>query len=282
MPTTTLKPGIVPHCPIGLFDSGLGGLTVLRELARLLPEERFLYLGDTARLPYGTKGATTIVRYARECARFLVERNVKALVIACNTASSVGLDILREELPCVVIGTIEPAAEAAIARTTTGGIAVIGTDATVASGAYERAIAARAPHLTVISKACPLFVPLVEQGMFEGEIVERVVELYLGEIDFSRFDTLILGCTHYPLLKKAIRAKVGGSVSIIDSAVPIAHELERVLGAADLCRPSGLPRGSHTFFATDEIGRFNRLAAILLENEPVTAVKVEELALLDE
>lgn len=279
MPSGSLKPEIVPHCPIGLFDSGLGGLTVLRELGRLLPGERFLYLGDTARLPYGTKGAATIVRYARECARFLLERHVKALVIGCNTASAVALDILRAELPCVVIGTIEPAVEAAIARTTTGGIVVIGTDATVASGAYERAIAARAPHIAVVSKACPLFVPLVEQGMFEGEIVDRVIELYLGEIDFSRFDSLILGCTHYPLLKKALRAKVGGSVSIIDSAVPIAHELERVLGEAGLRRPSGLPRGSHSFFTTDEIGRFNRLAALLLEDEPVTAVKIEDLAL---
>lgn len=271
-----------PHSPIGLFDSGLGGLTVLRELSRLLPEERFLYLGDTARLPYGTKGHATIQRYAAECARFLVERKIKALVVACNTASAVALESLQRELPCVVIGTIEPAVSAAVTQTTTGGIAVIGTDATVASGAYERAIAAVAPQIAVVSKACPLFVPLVEHGMFDGDIVERVIDLYLGEIDFNRYDTLVLGCTHYPLLKRAIRGRIGAGVTIVDSAAPIARRLEAILGEAGLRRPAGAPRGGHTFFATDEVSRFNHLASVLLEDAAVTAVRIEDLVRAEE
>lgn len=265
--------------PIGLFDSGIGGLTVLRELERLMPEERFIYLGDTARLPYGTKGAATITRYSLECAGFLLRHDIKALVIACNTASSIALPALRGALPCNVIGTIEPAVMSAVANSKRGSIGVIGTDATIGSGAYERAIAAINPAVEVVSVACPLFVPLVEQGMFEGEIVEKVVELYLAKFDFSRIDTLILGCTHYPLLKGALQRYVGSDVVLIDSGYPIALELGRILDEQELRATHFLARReAGSFFVTDEVGRFNRLAALLLGKERVTAIRTDELA----
>jgi len=266
------------HRPIGLFDSGLGGLTVLRELERLMPDERFVYLGDTARLPYGTKGAATITRYALECASFLLRHDIKALVVACNTASSIALSALREAMPCDVIGTIDPAVARAVAVTARGGIGVIGTDATIASGAYERAIAAIAPRCTVVSHACPLFVPVVEQGMFDGEIVDKIIELYLSKFDFTQIDTLILGCTHYPLLKSAIARYVGTSVTLVDSAYPIAHELGRILEESGRLAQRRVVRAPASFFVTDEVSRFNRLAALLLGKESVTAVRTEELA----
>lgn len=262
--------------PIGLFDSGLGGLTVLRELERLMPAERFIYLGDTARLPYGTKGSSTITRYAVECASFLLRHDIKALVVACNTASSVALTELRESMPCDVIGTIEPAVARAVAVTQRGSIGVIGTDATVGSGSYPRAIAAISPSIEVVSEPCPLFVPLVEQGMFDGEIVDKVVELYLSKFDLSRIDTLILGCTHYPLLQGAIQRYVGSGVTLVDSAHPIAHELGLILDERGL-RASPEVQPSSAFYVTDEVSRFNRLAAHLLGKEQVTAVRTDEL-----
>lgn len=263
--------------PIGLFDSGLGGLTVLRELQRSLPDERFVYLGDTARLPYGTKGSSTIMRYALECASFLLRHDIKALVVACNTASSIALSMLRETIPCHVIGTIDPAVARAVAVTQRGGIGVIGTDATIASGAYERALAAAAPGCEVSSIACPLFVPIVEQGMLDGEIVEKIVELYLSKFDLGRIDTVILGCTHYPLLKDAIARFLGSGVTLVDSGYPIAQELGRTLDEGGLRAGPRSVRSAPSFFVTDEVSRFNRLATILLGNETVTAIRTEEL-----
>ena len=264
--------------PIGLFDSGLGGLTVLRELERLMPAERFVYLGDTARLPYGTKGVATITRYSSECADFLLKHHVKAIVVACNTASSVALPTLRANLPCDVIGTIDPAVSCAVAATKRGGIGIVGTDATIGSGAYERAIQSVSPAVEVVSVACPLFVPLVEQGMFDGEIVEKVVELYLSRFDLARIDTLILGCTHYPLLKGAIQRYVGSAVTLIDSGYPIALELGRMLEERDLRASAHGERGGSTFFVTDEVSRFNRLAALLLAKESVSAIQTADLS----
>ncbi|MFM1846977.1 MAG: glutamate racemase [Pseudomonadota bacterium] len=243
-----------------------------------MPAERFIYLGDTARLPYGTKGAATITRYSSECAGFLLRHRIKALVIACNTASSLALPTLQGELPCDVIGTIEPAVTAAVASTKRRGIGVIGTDATIASGAYERSIKALDPAVEVFSVSCPLFVPLVEQGMFEGEIVEKVVELYLGKFDLSRIDTLVLGCTHYPLLKGVIQRYVGSGITLVDSAYPIAQELGRILDERGLRASTSAEQGGASFYVTDEVSRFNRLAAILLGKERVTAICTAELA----
>jgi len=263
---------ISPGTPIGLFDSGLGGLTVLRELTRAFPRRDFVYLGDTARTPYGSKGAATIVRYARECARFLQTYEIGALVVACNTASSVALAGLQAEFPGLVIGTIEPAVEEALRTTRSGVIAVIGTEGTIASGEYERQIRLRAPEAEIISQSCPLFVPLVEHGHLAGEIVEKVVAHYLRPLDFSRIDTLILGCTHYPLLMEAIRAEVGPAVHLVDSARPIAASLRPALADGE----AG-PGGSRRFFVTDAVSRFNHLARLFLEGEAVTAVQVEDL-----
>lgn len=260
--------------PIGLFDSGLGGLTVLKELRKALPNEAFVYLGDTARTPYGSKSKATIQRYSRECARFLASCEIKLLVVACNTASSLALETLKEEMDCPVIGTVEPAVRAALAHTTVGKIGVIGTDATIASGAYRFALEAARPGVEIFVKPCPLFVPLVEQGMFEGEIVDKIVELYLAPMRDAGIDSLVLGCTHYPLLSSAISKYMGPSVRIIECSKAIAEDVLSLLeesGAA----PSETP--SEHYFVTDEAGRFNHLAALFLGRSSLEAIRIETL-----
>jgi glutamate racemase len=210
---------------IGVFDSGVGGLTVVRALRHALPQEEILYLGDTARVPYGTKGPATILRYAQQAARFLVDRGVKLVAIACNTASVWSVDALRTSLEVPVVGAVEPGAEAAVAASRTGRIGVIGTLSTVRSAAYERAIAARTPECRVTSVACPLFVPLAEEGWLDGDVPRLVAERYLDELARradGRVDVLVLGCTHYPLLRPLIARmgaeRLGGEVTLIDSA----------------------------------------------------------------
>lgn len=201
--------------PIALFDSGLGGLTVLMELRRLLPSENYLYLGDTGRTPYGPKTVSTIKRYARESETFLLKYNPKLLIVACNTVSSVALDDIKREASCPVIGTIDSACRAALAATKTGNVGVIGTAATIRSGAYERALRAMNPSIKVKSASCPLFVPLVEEGLFVGSIVEESIKHYLKDFRDNGVDALILGCTHYPLLSSAIRDYLGDEVAVV-------------------------------------------------------------------
>ncbi len=262
-----------PAKTIGLFDSGLGGLTVLRELQRSLPNQRFAYLGDNARFPYGTKSPETIVRYSRECAQFLMQQDVGVIVVACNTASSTALSVLEAELSVPVIGTVEPAARAVLRATRSGTIGVLGTNATVASSVYENALKGLNPSLRVVSQACPLFVPLVEAGMFDGEIVEKVVELYLAPLRAAGVDTVILGCTHYPLLLEPIQRYLGTEVAVVECSKAMLVDVNRALGEARESR--GSDTAGTSYFVTDAVGHFNQLAGLFLGHGGVEASKVE-------
>jgi glutamate racemase len=218
------------HRPIGIFDSGLGGLTVVKAIQKELPGEKLVYFGDTARIPYGTKSPDTIIRYARQIIRFFRKvQKVKAVVVACNTSSAWALDTVRKDFPIPILGVIEPGAYAAVEVTRNGRIGVIGTEGTVASGAYVRAIHHLMPKAKVFSKACPLFVPLVEEGKLAGAVTEAVVREYLKPLLRQKIDTLVLGCTHYPLLKKTLAKAAGKKVKIVDSAEETARSLHRNL-----------------------------------------------------
>lgn len=258
--------------PIGVFDSGMGGLTVLRALMARLPKERFVYLGDTARLPYGTKSADTVTRYALQAARLLQRRRIKLLVVACNTVSAVALPALTEMLaPTPVIGVVEPGAEAAVAAAAGAPIAVIATEGTVTGGAYLRAIHARAPAISVVQRACPLFVAMAEEGLIDGPIAERAAEHYLTPLfAASRPRVLVLGCTHFPVLAPVLArtiANLGGDVVLVDSAATTAEAVTRLLAAKGLARP--MPTAEpHLFLATDAPERFARVGEIFLRRAP--------------
>ena len=245
--------------PIGVFDSGIGGLTVARELMWQLPNESILYFGDTARVPYGPKSPDTVRRYSREISEFLLGQGVKAIVIACNTATAHALPALRAELPVPILGVVEPGARAAVDATRGGEIGVIGTVGTIGSGAYERAIRSLLPDAHVTARPCPLFVPLVEEGWIEHEASRLIAHEYLDTLAATPVDTLVLGCTHYPLLKRLIGETVGRRVRLIDSAEETAAETGRVLADAGLRAPEGtVPR--HRFVASDAPDHFLRMA----------------------
>lgn len=244
-----------PADPIGVFDSGIGGLTVLREITRLLPNESTIYLGDTARVPYGSKSRETVERYSFEVAGFLLKHNIKMLVAACNTASAFAVASLKEKLDIPVIGVIEPGARAAVSVTKSGKVGVIGTEGTIKSSAYCSAIKAVNPKVSTFTKACPLFVPLVEEGWANEDVTKIIAERYLSGLQGSGIDTLVLGCTHYPLLKETISAVMGDGVKLIDSAEATAEEVMRVLAERGLVSgPSSKAR--HRFFVTDSPERF--------------------------
>ncbi|MFM7736398.1 MAG: glutamate racemase [Alphaproteobacteria bacterium] len=242
---------------IGVFDSGVGGLTVLKALAARMPRETLLYLGDTARVPYGSKSADTVTGYAVETGDFFAERDVKLMVVACNTTSAIALDVLRSRYPVPVVGVIEPGARAAIRATRKGRIGVIGTEATIGSGAYARALRDLEPGVEIFTRACPLFVPLAEEGWTDNEVARRTVSLYLSSLKRSGIDTLILGCTHYPLLRAAIAGYMGPEVTIVDSAEETASEVRRTLRSGAALRARG--EGGASFFVTDAAERFARL-----------------------
>lgn len=242
---------------IGIFDSGVGGLTVFRRLAEYLPGESIIYLGDTARVPYGTKSAGTVVRYARACANLLIERGVKMLVVACNTASAYALEALREDLDIPVLGVIEPGAAAAVRSTRNKRVGVIGTAGTVSSGQYEREIRRQAGDVQVFSKPCPLFVPLAEEGWTDGDVPRRVAQEYLAELAEQSIDTLVLGCTHYPLLKTVIAETMGNSVTLVDSAEATAAVARDMLGAAGSAKGQNAP--SYQFLVSDAPDSFARV-----------------------
>lgn len=237
--------------PIGVFDSGIGGLTVAHELIRQLPGESLIYFGDTARVPYGPKSPDTVRRYSREIAAFLQGEGVKAIVIACNTATAHALQALREELTIPVIGVVEPGARAAVRASEEGHIGVIGTVGTVKSGAYERAIRALEPDLRITARACPLFVPLIEEGWTDSEATRLVAQQYLEPLIAADVDTLVLGCTHYPLIKPLLADVLGPSVRLIDSAEETAAETGRVLTERGL-RASEGHEATHRFIASDD------------------------------
>ncbi len=264
--------------PVGVFDSGVGGLTVVRALRRALPGEDIVYIGDTARLPYGTKSPRTIERYAVGCQRFLLDRQVKLVLIACNTASATALPALREASPVPVIGAVEPGADSALAATRNGKIGVIGTLGTIRSGAYERALAARNPDVSVTTLACPLLVPLAEEGWTDDEIADAVARRYLAQLlerDPS-IDTLVLGCTHYPLLAdvlgRAASELAGHPVTIVDSARAMAETAQRALGDVDNQRTAS---GRLHCYATDT-SRLEELAPRFL-GEPIDGFELVDL-----
>jgi glutamate racemase len=243
--------------PIGVFDSGIGGLTVVRELIRQLPDERIVYFGDTARLPYGPKSPDTVRRYSLEIGAWLLEQGVKVVVVACNTATAHALSTLREHLPVPVIGVVEPGARAAVESTRSGSIGVIGTIGTINSGAYERAVRAMLPDATITTRACPLFVPLVEEGWTDREVTRMVAREYLSPLAAAHVDTVVLGCTHYPLLKPILHEVLGNDVRLIDSAERTAFETGRVLRERGLAAEGG--GGGHRFVASDAPEQFLRL-----------------------
>ncbi len=248
---------------IGVFDSGIGGLTVLQALREALPAaETLIYLGDTARVPYGTKSDETVVRYALEGARFLQRRGVKALVIACNTMSAVALPALEREVRLPVVGVIGPGAEAACRVTRTGAIGVIGTAATVKSGAYARAIVFHRPDARVVGRACPLFVPLAEEGWVDNDVARAAAEAYLGPLKDERIDTLVLGCTHYPLLERVIGATMGPGVTLVDSARATARVVRARLEERGLLATGAA--GEDQFIVTDSPERFREVGSRFL------------------
>lgn len=244
--------------PIGVFDSGIGGLTVAHEIIRQLPHESLVYFGDTARVPYGPKSPDTVRRYSREIASFLRDQGVKSIVIACNTATAHALGTLREEYDMPVIGVVEPGARAAVAATRRGHIGVIGTVGTIKSGAYERAIRALNPDVLITARACPLFVPLVEEGWTEHPATRLIAQEYLAPMLEADIDTLVLGCTHYPLLKPLLREVLGPDVRLIDSAEETAAETARTLrDDAISAAPDAEP--SYRFIASDDPLQFLQL-----------------------
>lgn len=235
---------------IGIFDSGVGGLTVFRRIAEALPHESLIYLGDTARVPYGSKSGATVVRYAKACAALLVERNIKMLVVACNTASAFALEVLRATLNIPVIGVVEPGAKAACTRTKSGRVGVIGTRGAISTGTYEEIILKMRPDCLVFSKACPLFVPFAEEGWTEGPAITEVAHTYLHELLEREIDTLVLGCTHYPLLSEVIQKVVGESVALVDSAEETACVVSGTLTARGLLNPNAVA-GRQRFLVSD-------------------------------
>lgn len=260
--------------PIGVFDSGIGGLTVLKELIALLPGEDFVYLGDTARLPYGSKSNEVIVRYSRENTEFLLAKGIKMLVVACNTSSAVALEEIARGTMAPVIGVIEPGAAAAAASSRSGKIGVIGTEATIASGAYTRAIQKLRPRAEIYTRACPLLVPLVEEGWTDNDVAERTVAYYLESLKASGIDTLLLGCTHYPLLRTVFARVLGPRVKIVDSATATATAVRARLKALGLDRGRGGAR-SRSFFVTETPDRFVRVGRRFLGPEVESAVRIE-------
>lgn len=264
--------------PIGVFDSGMGGLTVLRALRRQMPEERFLYLGDTARLPYGTKSAATVTRYAEQASAVLVERGIKALVVACNTASATALDALRERFaPLPVIGVLEPGAEAAAAAARAGQqILVLATEATVAGGAYSRALLRLDPSLRVHARPCPLLVALAEAGRCDDRVARLLLEEYAAPaLSPDAVAAVLLGCTHFPVFQNLLRTLLPSGTVVVDSAATTAVALKQLLAAQDLCVTTREP-GQSSFLATDDGNRFARIGARFL-GEPIRAVELVDL-----
>jgi len=257
--------------PIGVFDSGVGGLTVAKELMRLLPHEKIVYFGDTARVPYGIKSADTVTKFSLENILFLLKKNVKLVVVACNTSSSLALPTIKKYFEIPLIGVIAPGAKQATFATRNKRVGVIATRATIRSSSYVKEIHRIDPTIKVFTVACPLFVPLVEEGWVNTKITEQVARTYLAPLKKQKVDTLILGCTHYPLLKKVIANELGTSVRLIDSAYQVAQEVKHVLREGDLFSMKRKP--AHEFYVTDEQALFRDVAQNFL-GRPVRKVKV--------
>lgn len=250
---------------IGVFDSGVGGLTVMKELLSVLPNESIIYFGDTARLPYGDKSPETIIKYSLENAEFLLEKKIKALVIACNTSTAYALEHLRDLLNIPIIGVIEPGAKRAISVTRNKHIVVLGTKATINSQAYEKEIKMRLPEAVITSLACPLFVPLVEERFVNHPAAKLVVEEYFQRLQALEYDTVLLGCTHYPILRNLIQEVLKPGVAIVDSALTCAETVKEVLQAQGILNPSGTrDRAIYKFYASDDTEKFRLMGSDFL------------------
>ncbi len=261
------------NAAIGIFDSGIGGLTVAHAIIKALPHENVIYLGDTARYPYGTKSADTVRRYSLENAEFLADKQIKMLVVACNTSAAVALDVLGNHFDLPIIGVIEPGARAAIAATRNRKVGVIATEGTIASGAYTRALKRLDAKLEIYTRACPLFVPLAEEGWTDNDVARRTAAAYLTSLKRSGIDTLVLGCTHYPLLTRVIAETMGPGVQLVDSAQTTAAAVRETLLRESLARRSG--GGSISFFVTDVPDRFVKVGSHFMGERVESAVRIE-------
>lgn len=268
------------YAPIGVFDSGVGGLTVAREIMRQIPNEHIVYFGDTARVPYGSKSKETVTKYSEQIVRFLQTQHVKAIVVACNTASACALDTIEKDVDIPIIGVVKPGAKAAVSATHNGKIGVIGTSATIDSHIYSDYIKELNSSAKVLGKACPLFVPLVEEGLWEDPVTDEIATRYLSELIDVGIDTLILGCTHYPLIRKAIARIVGDGVALVNPAYETALELRELLGEHNLLndRKPELGENCYQFFVSDAAEKFKTFANSIIKYGILTAktIQIEE------
>ncbi len=260
--------------PIGVFDSGIGGLTVVKRIASTLPEEDIIYFGDTARVPYGSKSNATIIEYALQDAKFLMTKNVKAIVVACNTVSSIAMDELRKNFDVPFIGMINPGARAAVKNSRNGRIGVIGTRSTISNKAYSQEIKNISADVEVIEKACPLFVPLAEEGWIKHKATYEIAEDYLKELRELNIDTLVLGCTHYPILAEVIQDVIGDSVVLIDSGIASAELVREELNRIDL-RTNKFSMGNQSFYVSDIPAKFKEVAELFIGREVNNIQKVD-------
>ena len=266
--------------PVGVFDSGIGGLTVAREIMRQLPNEKIIYFGDTARVPYGSKSKDTVTRYSRQIVRFLRTQQVKAIVVACNTASAYALDEIEKETDIPMVDVVKPGAKTAVETTRNGQIGVIGTEGTIGSGIYTRYIQDMNPDIRVRGKACPLFVPLVEEGLWQDPVTDEIARRYLGEMIDIGIDTLILGCTHYPLIRSTVGKIMGEQVTLVNPAYETARALKRLLEAEDIQNKEepGLGEDRYRFYVSDAAEKFKRFANSIIKYGILSAktINIEE------
>ena len=255
------------NAPVGVFDSGVGGLTVMREIMRQIPNESIIYFGDTARVPYGNKSKETVTRFSRQIVHFLKSHQVKTIVVACNTASAYALDELEKECDIPIMGVVKPGAKAAVEATRNGKIGVIATEATIGSGIYSHYIKELKSSATIYGKACPLFVPLVEEGLWEDPVTEEIARRYLAELIDNDIDTLILGCTHYPLIRSTVRKVIGEQVTLVNPAYETAIELRRVLADNGLLREEApkLGENQYQFYVSDMAEKFKVFANSIIK-----------------
>ena len=261
--------------PIGVFDSGVGGLTVVSQMRRMLPGESLIYFGDLARLPYGSKSKQSIIEFSHQIMRFLISQDVKAVIIACGTASSNSLKEMQDSYPLPVMGVVEPGAQAAAGKTRNKRVGVIGTEATVSSGAYQRLLTVLDPEIQVVSRACPLFVSLVEEGWFDDAVTREVIHRYLVPLKEAGVDTLILGCTHYPLLRDQIQEEMGERVTLVNPSQEAAQCMKTFLAGHE--RLTEQAEGNMSFYVSDSTEKFQRLAEIILDSPmmPVKRISIE-------
>lgn len=259
--------------PIGIFDSGFGGLTVMAAVTKLMPKENLIYFGDTAHVPYGTKSKKIVTDFATKISKFLVKNDVKMIVIACNTASAFSLDYLNKIIKVPIIGVIKAGSVMAAKITNNKKIGVIGTEGTVKSNAYEKEIKKYDSKVKCFSKACPLFVPLVEEGWCSGKITEDIIKVYTKDLLNKNIDTIILGCTHYPLLKKTIRKVIGSKISIVDSASAVAAQVKEILEGKNMLKTTG--KGNYQFFVSDSPEKFKAIGNKFLGDKILKVSKVE-------